>query len=210
MVAGGSGARFGALKQLQILGGRRVLDWSVDAIAPVVAGVVVVVPQDRWSDLCVELADLPVDAIVPGGATRSDSVRAGLAALGPEATHVLVHDAARPLATPALAERVVDALAAGAAGVVPVVPVTDSLRTVEGEPVDRSRFVAVQTPQGFRLDDLREAHRSDQVATDDAALLDRLGLPVVHVDGETANLKITQPHDLRLAEALLAEVEHVG
>lgn len=199
VVAGGSGTRFGARKQLENLGDRRVLDWSVDALAPVCDGIVVVVPADSVAETKVEDAD----AVVGGGATRSDSVRAGLAALGPGATHVLVHDAARPLATPALAVRVLEALRNGASGAVPVVDVSDSLRTRDGKSVDRSRYVAVQTPQGFALEALRAAHASGEVASDDASLLDTLGLEVVHVDGESTNLKITDPHDLQIAEVLL-------
>ena len=199
VVAGGSGTRFGARKQLENLGDRRVLDWSVDALAPVCDGIVVVVPADSVAETKVEDAD----AVVGGGATRSDSVRAGLAALGPGATHVLIHDAARPLATPALAARVLEALRNGASGAVPVVEVSDSLRTRGGKSVDRSRYVAVQTPQGFALEALKAAHASGEVASDDASLLDTLGLEVVHVDGESTNLKITDPHDLQIAEVLL-------
>ncbi len=198
VVAGGSGVRYGRLKQLDLLAGRRVLDWAVDVIRPSCDGVVVV-PASLISEV-----DVPgVEAIVSGGETRSDSVRAGLAAVGNDATHILVHDAARPLASTALVTRIVDALATGAAGVVPVVAVSESLRTVDGDPVDRARFVTVQTPQGFEVGALRSAHASTEVATDDASLLDRLGLGVVHVAGEATNLKITEPHDLPIAAALL-------
>ena len=199
VVAGGSGARYGGLKQLAELRGRRVLDHSLTALRTVCAGVVVVVPPDRVDDVVVDDAE----AVVGGGDNRSASVRSGLAAVGPNATHVLVHDAARPLASPALCRRIVDALRDGAPAAIPVVEVTDSLRTVDGQPVDRSSFVAVQTPQGFDVAVLREAHRSGEVASDDATLVDRLGCSVVHVEGEPMNLKITAPHDLRLAEELL-------
>ncbi len=201
VVAGGSGARYGGLKQLEALRGRRVLDWSIASLDELCGGVVVVVPPSVVSGLDVG----PRVTVVAGGTTRSASVRAGLAAVPAEATHVLVHDAARPLATPELSQRVVAALAEGASGAVPVVAVADSLRTVEGEPVDRSRFVAVQTPQGFEIEALRRAHQGDDVASDDASLVDRLGLEVVHVEGETTNFKITQPHDLQVAEVLLHE-----
>jgi len=199
VVAGGSGTRFGARKQLEYLGDRRVLDWSIDALAPVCDGIVVVLPSDSMADTQV----VGVDAVVAGGATRSDSVRAGLAALGPEATHVLVHDAARPLASTELAARVLAALADGASGAVPVVAVSDSLRSRNGTSVDRSQYVAVQTPQGFTIEALSAAHASATVATDDASLLDALGFDVVHVEGEPTNLKITEPHDLQIAEVLL-------
>ncbi len=198
VVAGGSGARYGGLKQLATLGDRRVLDHSVAAVGSVCDRVVVVVPAEL-----VDEVDCVAAAVVAGGASRSGSVRAGLAAVGHDATHVLVHDAARPLASPALCRRVVDALRDGAAAVIPVVPLADSLRTVDGRPVDRSGFVAVQTPQGFDVDVLREAHRLEGDATDDATLVDQLGRPVVQIAGETSNLKITEPHDLRVAEVLL-------
>lgn len=199
VVAGGGGSRYGGLKQFELLAGRPVLDWSVDALVTVCAGVVVVVPAPALDGLI-----LPSGVTaVAGGATRSASVRAGLAALPPTASHVLVHDAARPLVTPAVVARVRDALVAGAAAAVPVVPVTDSLRTVQGRPVDRNGLVAVQTPQGFRVEVLRSAHVEGDTATDDASLVDRLGLDVAHVEGDPTNMKITEPHDLRLAEVLL-------
>jgi 2-C-methyl-D-erythritol 4-phosphate cytidylyltransferase len=199
VVAAGSGTRFGTLKQLETLAGRQVLEWSVAALRSACETVVVVVPAPMSGSLRVPGADV----ITPGGATRSGSVRAGLAAVGGAATHVLVHDAARPLASAALVGRVVAALSDGAAGVVPVVAVKDSLRTVDGASVDRTGFVAAQTPQGFEIDLLRRAHESGTVATDDATLLDRLGARVVHVEGESRNLKITEPDDLAIAEVLL-------
>ncbi|MCP3988031.1 MAG: NTP transferase domain-containing protein [Actinomycetia bacterium] len=201
VVAGGTGSRFGQLKQLAPLGDRRVLDWSVQLLQEACEGVVVVLPQPFVGQIEVEGAD----AVVAGGADRSASVRAGLSAVGAGATHVLVHDAARPLASAALVERVRGALEAGAEGAVPVVAVSDSLQTVDGVPVDRSRYVAVQTPQGFEIGLLRQAHASNPSASDDATLLARLGLSVCHVEGELTNLKITEPHDLHIAEVLLDE-----
>ena len=199
VVAGGGGSRYGGLKQFDLLAGRRVLDWSVAALRPVCRGVVVVVPVSALAGL-----QLPPGLTgVAGGDTRSGSVRAGLDALPAAASHVLVHDAARPLVTAEVVARVRDALVAGAVAAVPVVPVTDSLRTVEGRPVDRGGLVAVQTPQGFRVDVLRAAHGEGDTATDDASLVDQLGLPVVHVQGDPANMKITDPQDLRIAEVLL-------
>jgi 2-C-methyl-D-erythritol 4-phosphate cytidylyltransferase len=199
VVAGGSGSRFGAMKQYEPLGGRRVLDWSLDAARAGCQGVVLVVPS--------ELVGKPeplADVVVAGGATRSASVRAGLAAVPPDAATVLVHDAARPLASAALFEAVVAALAAGADAAVPAVAVTDTLRRIDGVPVDRSDLVAVQTPQGFRADALRAAHASEPEATDDASLVEAAGGCVVVVPGEVRNRKITDPDDLVVAEALLA------
>ncbi|MEM7341377.1 MAG: 2-C-methyl-D-erythritol 4-phosphate cytidylyltransferase [Actinomycetota bacterium] len=199
VVAGGSGARFGRPKQFEPLGDRRVVDWAVDSLTSACAGVVVVVPADMVDAIDVPAATL----VVAGGADRSASVRAGLATLGPDATHVLVHDAARPLASTDLVATVIAALADGAPGVVPVVPVTDSLRSVDGRSVDRDGFVAVQTPQGFDLATLRTAHARGASASDDATLLDELGVQVRHVSGEATNFKVTQPHDLAVARAVL-------
>ena len=202
VVAGGSGTRFGRPKQLAMLSGRRVIDRSIDALRPHCAGVIVVGSQAVGSP-----AELQVAAVAAPGATRSDSVRSGLSHLPETATHVLIHDAARPLVPESVVASVVDALADGAKAVVPVTPVTDTLRQVEGGTVDRSAFVAVQTPQGFELATLADAHAEGIDATDDAAIIERNGIDVVHVDGATTNLKITFPHDLAVAEALLAAAE---
>lgn len=197
MVAAGSGDRYGGPKQYERLGDRRVLDWSLGAARAACDGVVVVVHPDRAAD------EEGVDAVVAGGATRSESVRAGLAAVPEDAEVVLVHDAARPLAPAAMWRRVVDAVRAGADAAVPAVPVVDTLREVGGSTVDRSRFVAVQTPQGFRAAALRSAHAGGGDATDDAALVEAAGGMVLVVDGDPAAAKITRPHDLRVLEAFL-------
>jgi 2-C-methyl-D-erythritol 4-phosphate cytidylyltransferase len=115
---------------------------------------------------------------------------------------VLVHDGARPLADTALFSRVIAAVRAGADAVVPVVPVVDTIRSLDGGAVDRSRLVAVQTPQGFRAEALRAAHRGGGEATDDATLVEAIGGKVVLVDGDRRNLKITEPDDLVVARAL--------
>lgn len=196
VVAAGSGTRFGGLKQLDPLGGRRVLDWAVSGLG--CAGrTVVVVPAQH-----VDAVNVDECIVVPGGDTRSESVRCGLDALPASATHVLVHDGARPLVSEAIVTRVIDALKA-ADGAIPVVPVTDTLRDHEGKTVDRSNLVAVQTPQGFAISELRAAHASGAVATDDAGLVTANGGTVLHVAGEARNLKITVPDDLVVAEALL-------
>jgi 2-C-methyl-D-erythritol 4-phosphate cytidylyltransferase len=197
VVAAGSGARFGDRKQLQPLAGRRVLDWSVDAAGRCSAGVVVVLPEDAL-DLQVPGADV----VVAGGATRSGSVRAGLAAVPHDASVVVVHDAARPVPVPDVWTRVLEAVAAGADAAVPAVAVTDTLREVGGATVDRARFVAVQTPQAFRAGALRAAHAGDPEGTDDASLVEATGGRVVVVDGDPANIKVTTPVDLELAEVL--------
>ncbi|GAA6527391.1 2-C-methyl-D-erythritol 4-phosphate cytidylyltransferase [Intrasporangium sp. DVR] len=147
--------------------------------------------------------------VVAGGAERGDSVAAGLAALSAEVGIVLVHDAARCLAPTAVFERVVTAVRAGAAAAVPGVPVVDTVKEVDesgrvvGTP-DRSRLRAVQTPQGFRRDVLERAHAVSSAATDDAALVERLGETVLVVDGDPLALKVTTPADLDAAARILA------
>lgn len=197
VVAGGGGRRYGSAKQYEALAGRRVIDWSVDVAASVVDGVVAVVPG---SD-----TDRPVPGaiVVAGGTSRAESVRAGLAAVPADAAVVLVHDAARPAASPELFERVVGAVRDGADGVVPAIPVTDSLRTRDGAAVDRDTLVAVQTPQGFPAAVLRAAHAGGGEASDDATLVERAGGTIVVVDGEITNAKLTHPHDRVVLEQTL-------
>src|SRR5690606_20284537 len=130
-----------------VRGGGTVLERSRAAARGAVDAVVVVVPAEHVGEP--EVAGLGADAVVAGGATRADSVRAGLAAVPGDAEVVLVHDAARPLASTELFERVRDAVLGGAGAVVPVVPVVDTIRHVDGGVVDRDQLRAVQTPQGF-------------------------------------------------------------
>jgi len=202
VVAAGSGDRFGGPKQLAPLGDARVIDHAVAAASAVADGVVVVVAR-ALADSITE--SLPGDVCVVGGATRSASVRSGLAAVPDDADIVLVHDAARPLASMALFERVVAAVDDGADAVVPVVAVTDTIRRGRGGVVDRDDLWSVQTPQGFRADALRSAHAGGGEATDDATLVEAEGGKVVLVDGEPTNFKITHAHDLRVAQALVGE-----
>jgi 2-C-methyl-D-erythritol 4-phosphate cytidylyltransferase len=207
VVAAGSGRRFGGAKQYELLAGRRVVDRSVAVAASVCDGVVVVLPVEATG----HDADVPeADVVVAGGATRADSVRAGLEAVPDDAAVVLVHDAARPLATIELFRRVVDGVRAGAAAVVPAVPVSDTIREVDGRVLDRDRLRAVQTPQGFDAAVLRAAHAAGDDATDDASLAERAGQEVVLVEGETTNLKLTARHDVAAAAAILAERRPTG
>ena len=203
VVAAGSGSRFGRAKQYEELDGRRVVDWSVEAARTVSEGVVVVVPPAPGNR-----SVLGVDAEVAGGATRSASVRAGLAAVPQEADVILVHDAARPLASGSLFEAVVDAVRSGADAAVPGVPVANTIKRVAGgrvvATVDRADLVEVQTPQAFSASSLRAAHAAEPEATDDAGLVEAAGGSVVVVAGEPTNLKLTHPHDLAVASALLA------
>ena len=145
--------------------------------------------------------------MVTGGPTRADSVRAGLAAVPRDATVIIVHDAARPLASPALFAAVVGAVGEGGAeGAIPVIEVSDTLKRTSGgevgSTVDRDGLVTVQTPQAFVADALRAAHLSGGQATDDAGLLEQMGATVRTVPGDPWNLKLTRPEDLDIAEAL--------
>lgn len=202
VVAAGSGSRFGGFKQYELLGKRRVVDWAVGACRPVVDAVVLAVPPNRPPRV-----EEKVDIVVAGGATRSSSVRAGLAALPADVEVVVIHDAARPLAARALFEAVIAAVRAGAEGAVPGLPITDTVKRVrDGEVVetlDRSELVCVQTPQAFRADVLRRAHRGDPEATDDAALVEAIGGRVVVVPGDPENIKLTARGDLAGAEQLV-------
>jgi 2-C-methyl-D-erythritol 4-phosphate cytidylyltransferase len=168
---------------------------------------------------------LPVVTIVDGGGTRADSVRAAMAVLLPATQSVLVHDAARALAPESVFHRVAEALAAGALAVIPVIPVVDTVKTVARTTGDdaaiapelvtgtapRETLRAVQTPQGFELATLKRAHAAAALfdagqtaaVTDDAMLVELLGVPVYAVRGASQSLKITTPLDLIIAEGLL-------
>ena len=212
VAAAGSGSRLGAElpKALVPLAGRPLVCRAVDALLDGgVAEVVVVVPATRRADF---EAALPAGVvIVDGGATRTASVRAGLAAVGPAATAVLVHDAARPLTPAAVVTRVIDALAAGAPAVVPVLPVVDTTVLVDDDglvidAVPRAPLRRVQTPQGFDRATLEAAYAGlepDVELTDDAAVVRRAGVPVTTVTGDELCAKVTVAHDLTLAELVL-------
>ncbi|MGN6379602.1 MAG: 2-C-methyl-D-erythritol 4-phosphate cytidylyltransferase [Gaiellales bacterium] len=217
VVAAGEGSRLGADRPKAFVGfaGRVLLAPAVELMEdhPAVDGVVVVVPAG-WEEpatlLAEELVAGKVRAAVAGGATRAQSVAAGLDEVPGGAGVVLVHDAARPLASAGLVSRVLEGLATGADGVVPALPVPDTIKRVDGDAgvdtVDRSQLRAVQTPQGFLADSLRRAYAGAgpalDSATDCASLLEAAGMRVVTVPGERTNVKVTEPSDLRLAEAL--------
>lgn len=211
VVAAGSGTRFGADKQLQPLHGRRVIDWSVNMLCDIGPTVVVGPASSDPAQYFASTEDPSktimsrVERFVRGGDSRSESVRCGLACVDETATHVLIHDAARPVLGPLLLERIIDALADGADGVVPVVPVVDTLQTLDGRTVDRSELVAVQTPQGFKRGVLQTAHEAGLDATDDSTLVHNIGGRVVHVDGDPRNVKVTVPDDMRIVEAFIRE-----
>jgi 2-C-methyl-D-erythritol 4-phosphate cytidylyltransferase len=211
--AGGQGARMGRKKQAIVVGGRSVLGWTLRALAAATAvtAVVVAVPAPDLADWRRRLRRYPkVRAVVAGGTERQESVARGLAAVPADVPWILVHDGVRPCVPPDLVERVVEgARAYGAA--VPALPVAETLkRGAEGwvaGTVPRDGLWAVQTPQGFRGDLLREAHRRAAAAgvlgTDDAALVERLGVRVRLVPGSPGNVKLTRPEDLPLVRALL-------
>lgn len=209
MVAAGSGSRFGAAKQFLELGGMRVLDRSVLTAARHSDGVVVVVSASELAGLSMGLESVEVsDGIgwraVAGGPTRSRSVRNGLAAVPDNAEFVLVHDAARPLASDSIFESVIAAVCAGADAATPVIAVSDTMRYRSGGVVDRDELVAVQTPQAFRIEALRRAHREGPEATDDISLVSEAGGRVELVSGEQRNLKLTTHYDLEVAALYLA------
>jgi 2-C-methyl-D-erythritol 4-phosphate cytidylyltransferase len=193
VVAAGSGNRFGGQKQFMVLGDKRVIDWSRDVAHSIGDGV--------------DVAD--AEGGVAGGATRSESVRRGLAAVPSEATIICVQDAARPFASEHLYKEVISAVAGGADGAVPGLPVTDTIKRVDNggqvlDTPDRASLVAVQTPQAFRASVLRMAHESGTEGTDDASLVERAGGKVVVVNGEAINKKLTSPEDLEWARAMAA------
>lgn len=203
VVAAGSGRRFGSAKQFEALGPERVVDRSVRIAAGSCDGVVVVLPGDvlQGADGQVPLADV----VVGGGATRTESSRAGVGAVPGRAGVILVHDAARPLADSGVFARVIDAVRSGAAAVVPVVEIADTIREVDGPVVDRDRLRAVQTPQGFRAAAIREALDDCADATDDAGAVEAAGYEVRMVAGDPINRKITTPADLLFARAVVGQ-----
>ncbi|GAA4664438.1 2-C-methyl-D-erythritol 4-phosphate cytidylyltransferase [Gordonia humi] len=204
--AAGMGTRLGEDKPKAFVdvGGATLLQRSVAAArgSGVIDEIVVAVPEELI-DSAQRL--VPDARIVVGGAQRSDSVRAALAAT--DADLVLVHDAARALTPPSLFAAVVDAVRAGAEAVVPGLPVADTLKRVDASDVvvetpDRSVLRAVQTPQGFDADVLRAAHAGAGDATDDAGLVEASGVPVRVIPGDAMAFKITTPFDLALARLL--------
>ena len=198
LVAAGAGRRFGGPKAEAELDGRPLVECAAELFSGYGDCVAVLRPEDLGR------FDLPGWKRVAGGARRRDSVAAGVAALDAATTRVLVHDAARPLAPKDLVERVA---AASGPAVVPAIPVADTIKEVaEGavrRTLDRSRLVAVQTPQAFDREVLERAlAASERDATDEAALVEGLGLEVRVVPGNPANFKVTTPLDLVLAAAV--------
>lgn len=218
--AAGRGARMGSAtpKQFLALGGVPILVHSLRVLeaVPAVIHVILAVPEAEREYCLREIVTryrfAKVTKIVAGGASRQDSVRHGLHEVGPEADLVLVHDAVRPLITPDLVERVIRRAAEVGAAIV-AIPMRDTVKQVGAHDlieatVDRGRLWLAQTPQVFRTELLREAHRKAHLdgfeATDDAQLLEWMGREVAVVDGSEENIKITRPQDLAIGEAILA------
>lgn len=183
--------------------------WGVEAARAVCDGVTLVVAPSM-----VDRFGAGVDVVVPGGDTRSGSVRAGLATVPADVDVVVCHDAARPGASSELFAGVIAAVRGGADAAVPVLPVSDTLKRVSdwddsggvvAGTVDRSGVFAVQTPQAFRREALVGAHTGEPEATDDAALVEAVSGTVVAVPGEAAAHKVTTAADLVIVEALLRD-----
>jgi 2-C-methyl-D-erythritol 4-phosphate cytidylyltransferase len=210
LVAAGSGERLGAEvpKAFCSVAGRTLLEHAAARFAahPNVRDLVVVAPPTLIESAS---ALVPAAAVVAGGGTRQESVDRGLAALADDVDAVLVHDVARPFVPAEVISRVVAALSDGAEAVVPAVAVVDTVKRVDAsgavtETLDRTSLRAIQTPQGFRRSVLVEAHAASDGSgvTDDAALVEARGVPVVVVEGADESFKITRPWDLALAEVV--------
>lgn len=197
VVAAGSGTRFGSPKQFSLINERRIVDWAVETARISSDGVVIVLPPEQAER----------EGGVVGGATRSASVRCGLAAVPSDATIICVHDAARPFASEFLFDEVIDAVCSGADGAVPGLPVVDTIKFIDSTNIvtstpDRRQLVAVQTPQAFRAKQLRQAHENNPEGTDDSTLVEARGGKIVVITGDPLNRKITTPEDLNWARAI--------
>ena len=200
LLAGGMGTRFGGLKQFESLGKRRVLEWSLETARTISPNTVLVLPKDS------KIADWDIDPGIQtteGGKTRSESVRAGIQEVDKEAEIILIHDVVRPLASPDLYKSVIKAIHEGADASAPAIPITDTIHNDAGEFLDRSTLRALQTPQAFKAEPLRKLHKHQPEASDDTSLFLDSGCKLTLVQGDTRNLKITEPKDLALAAALM-------
>lgn len=215
VVAGGSGSRFGAdlPKQFCDLAGRPVLMHTIERLRSAVPQADVVIAlrtdcMDLWDELCRRHGFIS-PRVTPGGETRWHSVKNAIEAVSPDTEIIGVHDAARPVIDAPMIKRLLDAIDRGAAGAIPAVAVTDSLRMIDpgnsaapSHAVDRSLFRAVQTPQMFRADMLRRAYSLPyrKEFTDDASVMEHAGFgPLELTEGNPLNIKITHPLDLKIA-----------
>ena len=202
--AAGSGERFGAPipKALVQLNGRTLIEHALLNLGPVATQIIVAAPagyEDKFREI---LGDAVT--VVTGGSTRTKSVKIALESIAQDIEYVLVHDAARPLASGELGKRIVEALAAGDVAVIPALAVTDTIKEVDAanyvvSTPNRERLRAVQTPQGFARETLVKAHMQNIEATDDGALVEAMRGKVKLIEGENRALKITNPEDLATA-----------
>lgn len=209
IIAGaGLGNRLGAKipKALIQIEGISLVERAFTSLSRVVDEIVITAP-DGYAD---EFRKIVGDSakVITGGVLRSDSVKLAVAALSPNVEYVLVHDAARGLATSELAKRVLAELQSGESAVIPTLPVVDTIKEVDGagfvrNTPDRNSLRAVQTPQGFALSVLKRAQEASEDATDDAALVEALGIKVKTIPGEALAMKVTNPEDIALAISLL-------
>lgn len=214
ILAGGSGSRMGAgmNKVLMPLAGETVIARSLRAFAGMVDGMILVSRSEDMQQMRLAAEQAGIDVrIVAGGATRQESVWNGLYALPEACTHVMIHDGARCLVDKATIERCKASVLECGTGVA-AIPVIDTIKETDAEELvvstpDRSALRAVQTPQGFSLEIIREAHRKAQeagfIGTDDASLVERLNIPVRLTLGDRRNIKLTTPEDMQMAEAFL-------
>jgi 2-C-methyl-D-erythritol 4-phosphate cytidylyltransferase len=212
VVAGGSGKRFGGKKQFINLEGEIILKIAVKAFnIPDIDRIIVVVPNEDVDEIKSCLKGLKNEIqVVSGGKTRHDSVMNGLNAAG-NCDIALIHDGVRPFVTEQLIKRVIEGTKE-ADGCIPVLPVTDTIKTAENgfirKTVPREYLFAVQTPQAFRMEKLLDAHMKargrEYIPTDDSVLIEESGGTVRIVEGERFNIKITLPEDMILAEAIYA------
>ena len=215
IVAGGSGSRMQSSlpKQFMILGGEPVVARTINTFAEALPGaeIVVVLPKEHialWKNLAARF-DVAVHKCVEGGKERFDSVKAGIAALSPDVEYVAIHDGVRALVSKRL---IINAMLKieSVDAVIPVVEAVDSYRVVEGESnevIPRSKLRIVQTPQLFRADILRRAYTQEYNPrfTDDATVVESLGVKITLIEGERSNIKLTTPEDMVYAEAMIAK-----
>ena len=213
IIAGaGMGHRLGAdiPKALIQIDGITLIERAFAALSPVVDEIVITAPagyEDQFRAIVGESA-----TVITGGVLRSDSVNVALKSLSPSTKYVLVHDAARALATSELAQRVLHGLTSGESAVIPALSVVDTIKEVDRDGYvrstpDRSILRAVQTPQGFSVDVLKRAHEASEDATDDAALVEALGVKVKTIPGEARAMKITNPEDIAMAVTLVRDLD---
>jgi len=206
--AAGQGSRMGRAKQLILLGGKSVIDRTVemfDSHAEIDEIIIAASENIHIGDFA------KIKRIVPGGGTRQESVRMCLEAVSGDVTHVLIHDGARPLVSSRVISGIIEAISTGGCAVSGVISkdtikVTGEDNIIESTP-PRGKTWLVQTPQGFPLDIIKKAHEAAEAdgftGTDDAVLAERSGIPVRMVEGDYGNIKLTTPEDILLAEALL-------